>query len=195
MKQLFAILNLIMGIWLLICPWLLGYSGTLAQWGDCAAGLVIVLSSLYVILQKTKPSTPNWPFLTNSILGAWLIISGIFIFGQVSVTNRWNDIILGILVVFFALLASQVIEAKKATLFTKDGAILLEMTNMVYKDGIIVIKGKNFGTMPSIIHIRPVEILNILGLLPLSIIAKLPSLLIAGWRQSKEASKVVKNSK
>jgi len=195
MKRLFAIIDLIIGIWLCICPWLLGYSGTLANWDDCAVGLVIVAFSLYVLFLKADSPTPNWPFLTNSVLGAWLIISGIFVFGQISVANQWNDIILGILVAFFSLFATQIMEGKKTFIYTKDGGILLEMSNMVYKDGNIIMKGKNFGTMPAVMHLRPVEMWNGLGLVPLNIIAKLPGMLIVGWRQSKEISKVGEKSK
>lgn len=195
MKRLFAVINLILGIWLFICPWVLGYSGTLAHWGDCAVGLVTAALSIYILLLKMELPTPNWPYLIDSILGAWLIVSGIFVFGQVSFANRWNDIALGILVACSSLFASQIIEGKKAFAYTKDGGVLIEMVNITHKDGIIVIKGKTFGTMPAVMHMRPVDLWNLLGLVPLSIIANLPRMLIAGWRKSKETSKVVKNTK
>jgi hypothetical protein len=190
MKRLFAIITLMIGIWLIISLWLLGYSATLAQWIDLAVGILISTFSLSVLLHKTDP-TPTWPLLVNSILGLWLIISGVLLFGHISA----NEIICGILVAFFSIVATQIIEGKKCYVYTKDGGILLEMSSMTYKDGIILMKGKNFGTMPSIMHVRPVDIWNMLGLVPFNIIGKLPQMLLVGWKQSKEVTSKDKGSK
>ena len=186
MKKLFAWIAIILGIWLLVSPWLLNYMNGITQWHDSLVGLVIISLSLAFILSKANP-TLNWPHLMNIIIGLWLCVSGILMFGQTSITARWNEIVVGLLIALFSAVATQVIEGKKAFVYTKEGGVLVEMTKMTYKDGIIVMKGKAFGAMPQVMHVRPDEIWNVLGLVPFEVIIHLPKLLYLGWKMSKEA--------
>lgn len=187
MKKLFAWIAIILGIWLVISPWLLGYMENLAQWHDSVVGLIITGLGLAFILSKANP-TSNWSHVVNSILGLWLFVSGILVFGQTSTATRWNEIFVGILVALFSAIATQVIEGKKAFIYTKEGTVLVEMSRMSYKDGIIVMKGKAFGSMPQTMHVRPEEIWTMLGLAPFEIIYRLPKMLYIGWKRSKEAN-------
>lgn len=63
---------------------------------------------------------------------------------------------------------------------------MVEMSKMNYKNGIIVMKGKAFGSMPQVMHVRPDEIWQMLGMVPFEIIVHMPKLLYLGWKQSKE---------
>lgn len=41
-------INLILGVWIFIAPWLLGFGdNTAALWSNLAVGLVLVISSIY----------------------------------------------------------------------------------------------------------------------------------------------------
>ncbi|MGD9823631.1 SPW repeat protein [Desulfobacter sp.] len=191
MKKLFAVITLILGIWLCISPWILGYSGSPAQWEDGITGVLIGAFSLYVLVCKKESVSPNWPFFVNSLLGGWLIIFGFLVFGQISIAGRLNDIIIGVLVVALSLFATQLIENKRVFAYTKDGGILLEMVQIFYKDGIIIVKGKTFGTMPVIMQLKPMDVWNLLGLIPLGIVTHLPGILASGWKKSKEASNLI----
>jgi hypothetical protein len=64
-------LNLILGMWLLVLPFALGYV-TVAMWNDVVFGLVIISSSWGVVAEV--PGQPLWG--TCGILcGAWLMLS------------------------------------------------------------------------------------------------------------------------
>lgn len=160
---------------------------TLPKWHDSLAGLIIIILGSIFVLSKAKP-TPNWPHIINIILGLWLIVVGIIMFGQTSTAARWNEIIVGILVALVSAIATQIIEGKKAFIYTKEGGVLVEMTRMTYKEGIIEMKGKAFGSMPQTMHVRPEEIWSMLGLAPFEVITHLPKMLYVGWKRSKEAN-------
>ncbi|MGS0763426.1 SPW repeat protein [Syntrophomonas curvata] len=185
MKKFFAWIAILLGIWLVITPWLLNYREMLPQWHDTIWGLVIIILGL--VFNYAKVDQPiNWPHVTNLILGLWLSISGIVIFGSISTAIRLNEIIVGILLALFSAVATQIIEGKKAYVYTKEGSVLVEMSKMNYKNGIIVMKGKAFGSMPQVMHVRPDEIWQMLGMVPFEIIVHMPKLLYLGWKQSKE---------
>ncbi|MEA4924062.1 MAG: SPW repeat protein [Syntrophomonadaceae bacterium] len=185
MKKLFAWIAVLLGIWLMITPWLLDYREMLPQWHDTIVGLVIIILGLIFNYSKVDHSL-NWLHFVNIILGLWLCASGIFIFGPISTIIRLNEIIVGILLTLFSVIATQIIEGKKTYVYTKEGSVLVEMSKMNYKDGIIVMKGKAFGSMPQVMHVRPNEIWNMVGMVPFEIILHMPKLLYLGWKQSKE---------
>jgi hypothetical protein len=189
MKKLLGVINAILGIWLLICPWLLGYAGTAARWTDLGGGILILTFSIITLALKTGTPSPNWPFISKMVVAAGLMVSAVGFTGQLSPVIRWNDAIAGLLVALVSLVASQIVEGRKTFAYTKDGGLLLEMVSITYKDGIIVVKGKSFGTMPMLMHMRPLDLWNILGLVPMNVILRFPLLLLTGWRKNRETSK------
>jgi len=177
MKRLFAWVVLVLGAWTAVSPWVLGYTSVAVRWSDCVVGLLTAGLSLVVILHKGE-LRPSWPQWTTSLLGLWLVVSA-FVFGPI----RWSCLICGILIAALSLFATQVIEGRKVTVYTKDGKVLLEMSSMTYKeDGQIELKGKTFGTMPALMYVRPVDVWNLLGIIPFVVIRRLPRILIAGGK-------------
>ncbi len=52
--------QLIIGVWLVISPWILGFSSiTLMKWGNVIAGLILVLINVWTIFGKTSVSSPG----------------------------------------------------------------------------------------------------------------------------------------
>jgi hypothetical protein len=186
MKKLIAWLTVVIGVLLVIFAWTLGYAGTSAVWQDFAVGLVLIAVSMFAALY-TKPLPRDWPYLVNAVIGLWLLISGIFVFGTLATANRVVDIVLGVVVILMSLLATQVVEGKKGFVFTKDGAVLLEMSRLGYKDGGLEAKGKAYGSVPQTMRIPPEQIWNMIGLVPFEVIVRLPGLLIRGWLKSRAA--------
>jgi hypothetical protein len=90
----------------------------------------------------------------------------------------------------FSLVASQLTEGRKIAIYTKDSNVLLEMNGMTYKDGQIVLRGKTFGTMPSTMYVRPVDMWNLVGMVPFIVIRMLPWMLIMGWKTGKASGDV-----
>jgi len=98
-------LNLILGVWLFISPWVLLSSlspsaTALAHWNFWIVGAVIAISS-GLALQNLKP----WEEWVNLVLGAWLIISP-WVFGYAAdVSLFWNSMLVGLAVAVFAVFA------------------------------------------------------------------------------------------
>lgn len=48
--------QLVLGIWLMVSPWLLGFSSiSLMKWNNLLAGLIIVLINVWIIFGEKKP--------------------------------------------------------------------------------------------------------------------------------------------
>lgn len=91
--------NLILGIWVVISPFVLGFSGIeLAKWNDIAVGGAVALLGL-----GRGPQGAGARFL-NVLLGIWLVASP-FVLGFAGAVAVWNSIILGIVIVIVALIA------------------------------------------------------------------------------------------
>jgi hypothetical protein len=84
------------GIWLIIAPFVLGYSGAgPALWNDIMLGIVV--GTIALVGSFTAPRLAS---LANLATGVWLIIAPFAIGygGSKAVTSAWNDIILGAIV-------------------------------------------------------------------------------------------------
>lgn len=101
-------INVLLGLWLVIAPFLLGYSGlTAALWNDVAVGALI---AILAGIRTAKPLQQEGISWTNVVLGAWLIVAP-FVLGYGAAQAQpgsatgaalSNDIIVGLLVVVLA---------------------------------------------------------------------------------------------
>lgn len=93
-------LNILAGLWLIISPFVLGYSalrGTM--WNDVIVGIIIALIAAGKLFRGRDLQWLSW---INVVLGLWLIISP-FVFGNSGNTRvLYNEIIVGIVVVVLA---------------------------------------------------------------------------------------------
>ncbi len=91
--------NLVLGVWLILSPWLLGFSGTpTAMWNAVLVGVVAGLMALMHLR-----GGPMWEEWVSVVLGVWLILSP-WILGFSGMGNAmWNAVIVGLLVGALAL--------------------------------------------------------------------------------------------
>lgn len=91
--------NLVLGVWLILSPWLLGFSATpAATWNAVVVGVVVALMALLHLR-----GGPMWEEWLNVLLGVWLILSP-WILGYSGMGNAvWNALIVGVLVGVLAL--------------------------------------------------------------------------------------------
>lgn len=89
-------INVILGLWLIISPWIFAYTlMTGALWNSIIVGVIIVIVALIHFFNRSHLAWPSW---INIVLGLWTIISP-WVFGYSSVTNAmWNSVIVGVLV-------------------------------------------------------------------------------------------------
>lgn len=97
--------NIGIGVWLILAPFILGYSGLPApMWNAVVCGvLIVVLGGIRTsgILQNVGLS------YTNSGIGAWLIAAP-FVLGYSNLpAPMWNDIVVGVLVLVLGIWSAQ----------------------------------------------------------------------------------------
>ncbi len=50
----------VLGLWILVSPWLLGFSGiSLAKWNAVIMGLLLILLNIWTIIEKKKVGGEN----------------------------------------------------------------------------------------------------------------------------------------
>jgi hypothetical protein len=91
--QSVAVINIILGAWLIISPWILGYTSTAAQWNQTILGIIVVGLA---ILRGLAPRQQWLSFLTG-LVAIWAIIAPFILTYDRSVAY-WNEIIVAIVV-------------------------------------------------------------------------------------------------
>ncbi len=91
-------LNLIAGIWLVIAPFVFGYS-TVAMMNDSVITGIVVAILAVVGLTIASETWSRW---LNLIAGIWLIVSAAIYRAAESPALIWNAIIMGVLVIAFS---------------------------------------------------------------------------------------------
>lgn len=86
-------LNVLAGIWLIISPFVLGYTGADATWNPIVFGAIVGLAALARLAGGLRTVWLSW---LNMAIGVWLFISAFWLAssGQAS----WNVGIMGIVV-------------------------------------------------------------------------------------------------
>jgi hypothetical protein len=90
-----SIIDIILGIWVLISPWVLVFIFPAQLWNNVAVGGLIVILSGIQASAPLKSLGISW---LNFLLGLWLIISGFVMGPPAQPTFFWNQVILGIVV-------------------------------------------------------------------------------------------------
>lgn len=87
--------SILLGAWLILAPFILGYPGVAATWNDVLVGIAVIA----IAFAASYAPEVRW---LNTALGAWLIIAP-WVIGYAFTRATWNDVIVGILVVVFSL--------------------------------------------------------------------------------------------
>jgi hypothetical protein len=92
--------NILIGIWLIVAPWVIGYSVGSARAEDVLLGIAISLVALWSLSVTASATTPGW---VNLILGIWVAIAP-WAIGYSALAGRaaTNAVIMGILVIIFS---------------------------------------------------------------------------------------------
>lgn len=86
--------NLVAGIWLMVSPFVLGFTGSVMS----NVFFVGLLVALFALVRMFTVETTGWLSWLNAVLGVWLLISPLFM-AALSVGAIWNSIILGVIVI------------------------------------------------------------------------------------------------
>lgn len=105
---MFSGLNMLVGLWLIAAPWLLGYSLVpTAKWNDVAVGAaVVVLAGIRIAFPARSLGISR----VNAALGLWLLVSPFVLqYGEDFVMRNvafWNDVVAGVVILVLALLSA-----------------------------------------------------------------------------------------
>jgi hypothetical protein len=94
--------NVLLGLWLIVSPWALGYGYGAAVANDVVLGILIAAVALWSVSVPSIETAPAW---INVILGMWLIIAPwvLGVAGAAAYVGT-NDPVIGILTIVFAAL-------------------------------------------------------------------------------------------
>jgi|SRR5690349_9688769 SPW repeat-containing protein len=91
--------NLILGLWLLISPWVLSYMGeTVAAWNAYIVGIIVAVAAAAALVAFHK-----WEEWVNVALAAWLIISPFLLSYPMMSHAMTNQIVVGVVTGLLAL--------------------------------------------------------------------------------------------
>jgi hypothetical protein len=102
-----SFLNLLAGVWLIIAPWVLGYSGEDPRWNDVVFGAIVAFFALARTSGAYRASSLSW---LNALIGVWVFIAAFTI--DFSSTAQANDIILGALIFIFGIWSASASESR-----------------------------------------------------------------------------------
>ena len=103
-------LNLILGIWLFISPWLGFAVSTGAAWNSWIFGAVIAAVSAWALSAPQK-----WEEWVNFVIGAWLMMAPFVLVFSAEAAPTWNHLIVGAVVFIDALFGVSRSIARRAT--------------------------------------------------------------------------------
>src|SRR5947208_3464003 len=91
--------NLVLGVWLVVSPWALGFVGDYAPtWNTWVVGVIIAIAAIAALVSFNR-----WEEWVNAVLGVWLALSPlIFGFGSL-MYPAWNHVIVGAIVAILAI--------------------------------------------------------------------------------------------
>lgn len=97
-------LNVVLGAWLIVSPWVLGYSGAHnATWTSIGVGTCVLLVAALRVLYPDHSAGLAW---VNVALGAWLVAAS-YVVPYADAADRtpvhWNDVLVGAGIIWFAL--------------------------------------------------------------------------------------------
>lgn len=104
--------NILLGVWLLVSPWVFGYqaAGSAAIWNSAIIGVLIAILAAGNCLSYHVRTGLNWIIV---LLALWTMISPL-VYGYTANTGSvGNNIVLGVLVAWFAICSDDAMIAAK----------------------------------------------------------------------------------
>lgn len=197
MKVAISAFEAILGAWLIVTPWLFGYATLANKLVDVCLGAVALIVAL-VYFSKNKNEKPLDEKMAGAhkvivAIGVILVVEGIVglaAFGYTAGAGA-NEIVVGIVLAAIACFANQLLASKKVVMSGEDGGELVTITKLDYKNGILVMKAKAFGTMPMVVHVEPKQLWLLIGFLSYGVVSHLPGILAKGNSEAHEADSKV----
>jgi hypothetical protein len=96
-----SVLNIIAGLWLIISPFVLGYTALpVALWDTLIVGIVVLVLAWARAANPERHAGLSW---LNLLLGIWLIVSPFALTYSTYPRPTWNGVIVGFIVAILAI--------------------------------------------------------------------------------------------
>ncbi len=101
-------INLILGLWLIVAPFVLGYSALsrAALTEDVVLGIIVAAFSWWILAAMAPPVGTSW---FQILCGIWVIIAPFVLAYRTITAAMANDVIVGIIVLIVAIIESRAI--------------------------------------------------------------------------------------
>jgi SPW repeat len=101
--------NLVLGLWLIVSPWVLHFATDRAPlWNASAVGLIIAVAALAALI-----SFHRWEEWIEAALGLWLIVSPYLLSFTTQMNATVNHVIVGLIVAALAVWAAATAETAR----------------------------------------------------------------------------------
>ena len=95
-----AVLNILLGIWVFVSPWVYGAASHSNAWNSWIVGALI---AIFAIIRSANPLTTRGLGWVNMILGAWVFISP-WVYGYTANSGRFiNSLCAGAIIFILSL--------------------------------------------------------------------------------------------
>ncbi len=95
-----AVINLLLGIWVFVSPWVYGAAGNPDAWNSW---IVSALVAIFALIRMGSPTGARGLAWANMILGAWLFVSP-WVYAYTGNTGRFvNSLCAGALIFVFSI--------------------------------------------------------------------------------------------
>lgn len=179
MKNFLLTLNILLSIWLI-------YISGISHINEINLYQIttVFFSGLLLIINIILLKASNKYLFFLVMLISILLFSLSFILEQ---DIKWQ-VLIGSALIFFMLLAALRLRSvsKNFILHAHDGAVLMEVKKLEYKDSKLVVRGKMMGTMPTTAHMYPDELWKALTMISLKVFLSFPKLIYLGWKSAKK---------
>jgi hypothetical protein len=93
------IVNLVLGVWLVLSPWALGFvAETRPTWNAWILGVIIAVAAIAALF-----AFQEWEEWVNAVLGLWLIVSPwVLGYSAMVAAAMWNQVVVGLIVAALA---------------------------------------------------------------------------------------------
>lgn len=98
-----AVINLILGLWVFVSPWIYGAAGNPNSWNSWILGFLV---ALFALIRLANPIGAKWLGWVNMVLGAWLFVSP-WVYAYTLNTGRFiNSLCAGILIFVLSIIGA-----------------------------------------------------------------------------------------
>ncbi len=184
MASIVNVMVAILGVWLVITPYLFESRAVALAIAMTAGAILAILGIASAKQKEYKPAMDYAACALGVALAVWGIVGWALGLGA-----GLNEIIVGAFAALLAALATRfTVTYDAASFYDRGGAPMVDVQSLRMKDNTILMKALLLQSMPSTVYVKPGEVWKVLTMIPSDLIRSLPGFLVAGYKECKAES-------